>query len=165
MAFYDTQMSEGSRGANVVALQKYLATRGCNSGAADGDFGPATKRAVQCFQRQAGLTDDGVVGPDTLSAIRSDLGGSASSPPPASAVQAFQTPAASAPSVSAPSFFPSSAQSTPAASSGSASGGSSKMTLYAAVGGGGLLLLLLAGGKKKGSLAGTRAKSRRRRRG
>jgi putative chitinase len=53
-------LSVGSRGATVQAVQEFLGT------GADGVFGPGTKRAVKEWQRQNGLTPDGVVGPATL---------------------------------------------------------------------------------------------------
>jgi hypothetical protein len=49
----------GDSGEDVAALQKKLGI------AADGDFGPTTKKAVMDFQAKAGLTADGIVGPVT----------------------------------------------------------------------------------------------------
>lgn len=49
----------GSRGAQVMALQKKLHLR------EDGIFGPLTDEAVREFQRKNGLTVDGIVGPKT----------------------------------------------------------------------------------------------------
>jgi peptidoglycan hydrolase-like protein with peptidoglycan-binding domain len=51
------------RGAGVVALQRALGV------AADGVYGPQTRRAVVRFQRAHGLTVDGVAGPQTLAAL------------------------------------------------------------------------------------------------
>ena len=53
----------GSKGPTVRELQKLLAI------SVDGDFGPATKTAVQAFQKLAVLTQDGVVGPATWRAL------------------------------------------------------------------------------------------------
>jgi len=50
-------------GSDVVKLQKAL-----NIGA-DGEFGPATDKAVKAFQQQKSLTADGIVGPKTLQAM------------------------------------------------------------------------------------------------
>lgn len=64
-------LSLGSRGAQVAALQSALAQAGFSPGAVDGDYGSKTRAAVQAFQRARGLTVDGVVGPQTWSALRS----------------------------------------------------------------------------------------------
>jgi lysozyme family protein len=64
-------------GVDVAAVQAKLGV------AADGVFGPQTRRAVKRFQRANGLTVDGIVGPQTLAALglragSSSAGGSAS---------------------------------------------------------------------------------------
>jgi hypothetical protein len=55
--------SGGSRGSAVRLLQRRLGI------AADGVFGPGTKRALKRFQRAHGLSADGVAGPATWSAL------------------------------------------------------------------------------------------------
>jgi len=55
----------GSRGAQVISLQQALNMTSCSAGTADGDFGPKTKAAIECFQAAHDLTVDGVVGPMT----------------------------------------------------------------------------------------------------
>ena len=49
-----------------------LAQKGYNLGSAgiDGDYGQATERAVMDFQRDAGLTADGICGPRTWEALQ-----------------------------------------------------------------------------------------------
>jgi hypothetical protein len=56
-------LTAGASGAAVVALQRALDV------AADGQFGPLTRRAVRRFQRAHGLTVDGVAGTATLGAL------------------------------------------------------------------------------------------------
>lgn len=61
---------EGSRGQQVTELQEKLNRAGITdaNGAplrADGSFGPATRGAVEAFQRREGLHVDGIVGPRT----------------------------------------------------------------------------------------------------
>ncbi|MFD0556988.1 peptidoglycan hydrolase-like protein with peptidoglycan-binding domain [Stackebrandtia endophytica] len=61
-------LKSGSSGVAVVTLQHFLNAN--NAGlAADGQFGPATNTAVRNFQSAKGLSVDGVVGPQTWSAL------------------------------------------------------------------------------------------------
>lgn len=62
-------MRQGDRGEQVVMVQERLAALNFLQGRADGIFGPATRQAVQSFQRSAGLTPDGVVGQKTWEAM------------------------------------------------------------------------------------------------
>ena len=55
--------------ADVAALQVGLRALGGYAGNIDGDFGPATRRAVTAFQRRAGLPVDGIPGPATRAAL------------------------------------------------------------------------------------------------
>lgn len=61
------QLSKGSKGKSVKALQLLLIGNGCSCGSygADGDFGSATLSAVHKYQKANGLTADGVVGAST----------------------------------------------------------------------------------------------------
>ena len=56
----------GSRGEEVRQIQKKLKDAGYYTGAVDGIFGAKTRDAVKAFQRDCGLTVDGVAGPKTL---------------------------------------------------------------------------------------------------
>ena len=62
-------LKPGDTGAQVRGLQRALATLGYSPGAVDGNYGPATERAVVQFQQHASLTPDGVLGPKTLNAL------------------------------------------------------------------------------------------------
>ena len=57
------------RGDDVADLQRRLGALGFDAGRVDGIFGPDTQRALMEFQRNAGLTVDGVCGPATLQAL------------------------------------------------------------------------------------------------
>ncbi|HUR18466.1 MAG TPA: peptidoglycan-binding protein [Acidimicrobiales bacterium] len=57
------------RGDDVAALQRRLGGLGFDAGRVDAIFGPRTKLAIDEFQRNAGLTVDGVCGPATLSML------------------------------------------------------------------------------------------------
>jgi g-D-glutamyl-meso-diaminopimelate peptidase len=58
-------LSLNSRGPYVKLVQSLLARIGYDPGPVDGVFGPQTQRAVISFQRDNGLTPDGIVGPIT----------------------------------------------------------------------------------------------------
>ncbi len=74
-------MRAGDVGRDVAALQFRLAVHGFPSGSFDGGLGPHVARALEAFQRWAGLTGDGVAGPSTLRAL--------STAPPVSPVRLF----------------------------------------------------------------------------
>lgn len=59
-----TLLRQGSRGPAVEILQELLVDSGAQI-TVDGDFGPATRRAVVAAQRALGESPDGVVGPKT----------------------------------------------------------------------------------------------------
>ena len=63
-------LSTGSRGPAVAAVQRALGLR------ATGHFGSGTERRVRAFQRRHGLAVDGIVGPQTRTAL--GLGAAAS---------------------------------------------------------------------------------------
>jgi putative chitinase len=58
-----------SSGPEVTALQQALQAAGFNPGAIDGSFGPGTEAAVLAFQRSQGIAADGMVGPNTATAL------------------------------------------------------------------------------------------------
>lgn len=62
-------LSRGSIGPDVRLLQSTLNRIGYNAGTVDGVFGGETYQAVIAFQRNNGLTADGVVGPATWRAL------------------------------------------------------------------------------------------------
>lgn len=59
----DGILVKGEKGDAIRKLQTALGIT------ADGDFGPATEKAVMAFQNAQGLLVDGVAGPQTLSAL------------------------------------------------------------------------------------------------
>ena len=63
-------LKSGSTGPQVIALQQLLQQRGFDPGAIDGQFGAATEAAVRAFQQSVGLRADGVVGPNTIAALK-----------------------------------------------------------------------------------------------
>ncbi len=58
-----------SRGDDVTQLQQQLGALGFDAGWVDGIFGPATEVALRDFQRNQGLTPDGVLGRDTVTCL------------------------------------------------------------------------------------------------
>lgn len=69
-------VSRGSTGKDVTALQTYLIHLGysCGDNGADGVFGSGTRAAVRAFQRDHGLTVDGIAGRKTWAALFEALG-------------------------------------------------------------------------------------------
>lgn len=61
----DPVLKAGSKGQAVKDLQSRLNALIHAGLTVDGDFGPATEGAVKLFQRDRGLTPDGIVGPKT----------------------------------------------------------------------------------------------------
>jgi peptidoglycan hydrolase-like protein with peptidoglycan-binding domain len=59
------ELSNGSTGSEVSALQQVLQNAGLYAGAIDGDFGSDTENAVRAYQTQRGITVDGIVGDET----------------------------------------------------------------------------------------------------
>ena len=70
----ETLSKVGSRGEEVKAIQQELKDRGLYQGSVDGIFGPATEEAVKKFQRQQGLSADGIAGPQTLKKLGITIG-------------------------------------------------------------------------------------------
>ncbi len=60
----------GSCGPGVVTIQRTLNAAHYPTGSADGCFGSATRHGVLAFQRAQRLKADGIVGPQTLAALR-----------------------------------------------------------------------------------------------
>jgi N-acetylmuramoyl-L-alanine amidase len=57
-------------GDDVFALQERLLEMGYDAGRANGEFGQQTEQALRSFQRDYGLTSDGMCGPNTVRALR-----------------------------------------------------------------------------------------------
>ena len=74
-AYPGTALRQGDEGQNVRLVQFWLKIArtvytALNNPTVDGQFGAATKRAVEAFQRYFGLTADGVVGRTTWNKLR-----------------------------------------------------------------------------------------------
>jgi LAS superfamily LD-carboxypeptidase LdcB len=75
-------LSHGDRGERVLEVQRFLQSWGFQI-TDDGHFGPETETAVESFQSRMGLEADGLVGPDTLAALRQGPDSNAVAPEPA----------------------------------------------------------------------------------
>lgn len=69
-----TKVGLGSRGPAVVKAQQLLASLGFDPGPVDGWFGAKTRVAAIAFQKSAGLTQDGIIGPLTWAALIPEKG-------------------------------------------------------------------------------------------
>ncbi|MPW27198.1 peptidase [Alkalibaculum sp. M08DMB] len=72
---YTGLIRHGMRGEPVRELQYNLKTLGYSVGVVDGIFGNITRQSVIAFQRDNGLTVDGVVGPQTINVLQTKLNG------------------------------------------------------------------------------------------
>lgn len=64
-------LKRGCTGEDVKALQILLIGKGydCGKYGADGDFGSATDKAVRAYQKDKGLTVDGIAGKNTMTSL------------------------------------------------------------------------------------------------
>ena len=62
-------LEAGDSGTGVAQLQQFLTSVGFDVGPVDGVYGPKTTAGVRLFQEGQGLEPDGIVGPNTRSAI------------------------------------------------------------------------------------------------
>lgn len=76
---------KGNKNVYVKQCQQMLDKLGYSLGicGVDSDFGTATEKAVKEFQRDHGLTQDGVVGPKTWTALQDAVNKISDKPPPA----------------------------------------------------------------------------------
>lgn len=73
-------LRKGDSGPEVEKLQAQLNSAGAKPPLkVDGDFGPATERALKAFQSSHGLASDGVAGPRTQRALSNAKGGASGS--------------------------------------------------------------------------------------
>jgi len=69
-ALGDRNLARGSRGPEVTELQKRLQMLGYVVGPIDGIFGRQTESAVRLFQKEHGLTVDGIAGRNTIRELK-----------------------------------------------------------------------------------------------
>ena len=66
---FTANLSRGSSGTEVLALQKFLAGEGMLTATPNGYYGPQTEAAVVKFQAAHGVSQLGIVGPSTRAAL------------------------------------------------------------------------------------------------
>lgn len=71
---FTRQLKYGCKGDDVIELKKLLIDKGYSAGittntSASKNFGSATKKQVKAFQRDSGLTVDGIAGKNTITAL------------------------------------------------------------------------------------------------
>ena len=69
-ALGDRLLGRGSKGSEVIELQKKLIQLGYTLGKADGKFGSKTEAAVRRFQKEHGLRVDGLAGTQTIKELK-----------------------------------------------------------------------------------------------
>lgn len=78
-----TKLKQGDEGDAVKTLQKALIGKGYLKSEATGFFGAATYNALMQFQKECGLTADGVAGEKTLAALNMTVQSTTTAPVPA----------------------------------------------------------------------------------
>ena len=69
-ALGDRLLGKGSKGPEVVELQKALTQLGYVVGRTDGKFGASTETAIRRFQKERGLRVDGLAGTQTIKELK-----------------------------------------------------------------------------------------------
>ena len=69
-ALGDRLLGRGSKGPEVMELQKGLAQLGYVVGTADGKYGSKTETAIRRFQKERGLRVDGLAGTQTIKELK-----------------------------------------------------------------------------------------------
>lgn len=69
VSVFTRSIKYGERGNEVKKFQQFLKDRGHLKGKVDGSFGPMTKAALKAFQKENGLSADGIFGAKTLKKI------------------------------------------------------------------------------------------------
>ncbi|MDR3599496.1 MAG: spore cortex-lytic enzyme [Desulfosporosinus sp.] len=70
-ALGDSLPGRGSKGSEVIELQKKLVRLGYGVGTIDGKFGPLTEAAIQNFQKDRGLRVNGMADTQTIKELKS----------------------------------------------------------------------------------------------
>lgn len=76
---FSVSYRRGSSGDTVKQIQKKLANLGYYTGSIDGIYGSKTEAAVRAYQRDYGLTVDGIAGTNTLASLGISQSSSSSS--------------------------------------------------------------------------------------
>lgn len=76
-----TTLRYRDQSSDVKTMQQALVALGYSTGGTDGKFGPTTEKAVRQFQKDNGLTVDGVAGNATLTLLYSKSSGDSASAP------------------------------------------------------------------------------------
>lgn len=63
-------IEQGAPSSTIKAWQQFINSQNCNAGTPDGIWGTNTVNGTKCFQRAAGLTADGLIGPSTYKAAQ-----------------------------------------------------------------------------------------------
>ena len=71
-AAYDIDLKLNSSGLSVIELQNFLIDKGYLKATANGNYGPATTKAVKNFQKKNKIKQTGTFGPGTRTAAKKE---------------------------------------------------------------------------------------------